>query len=115
MKKSDALKKVPVEFIGKVKPLDRLGLYYLISNQYGFGEGKAIPVMITHFYEHGIKMKVLVKNQHLSHNGYYHIRYSRLERFSFKPMPAEDLPLFAGEANEMMSNAFLRSKAFKKS
>ena len=114
MKKSDALKHVPVELQGKVAPLERLGLYLLTYERYSFGgiDVKPIPVMITHFYEHGIKMKVLVKSN-ISYNGYYHVRYARLSRYKFTPLPAEDLPLYAGEANEMMSNAFLRAKAFR--
>jgi len=116
MKKTDALKECPDVFKTQVGSLERLGLYLLTSINTGWRnkekESKPIPVMLTHFYKHGLKFKVLIKNQTLSHDGMYHVRYERFNRYTITPLNHEDLPLYAGDANENMSNAFKRAKAF---
>ena len=114
MKKSEALKLVPKEHLPLVSSLNRLDLYYLNIKGWFGGTSKPIPIMITHFYTHGIKVKVLINDSMISHDGMFHIRYSRLDRYTLTPMLAEDLPLFAGQANSNMSEAFKRSIAFKK-
>jgi hypothetical protein len=76
-----------------LKGLKRLNLYYISRDLY-----QEVPVILTHFYEHGLKFRVLIKT-HLSYDGFYHIRYSSLLDYDIKPMKKEDIPLHIHNAS----------------
>ena len=117
MKKSTIIKNIikdlPKNIQDTVSSLKRLQLYYIDSNSmYHINNNNKQPAMLTHFTKYGLKFKILVNNNRMSINGYYHIKYKRLPYFTITPMKAEDLPLYAGHANQFMSDAFKRSIAF---
>ena len=104
MKKSEALKLVDPRLYDRVKDLKRKGLYYLSSSNDAFDR---TPVMITHFYKFGIRLKVLV-NTPISNDTFYQLNYRKMNRYTLDPMPIEDLPLYVDKANTNMSDAFKR-------